>query len=234
MCIYIFDLPALGFFWILFFHSSIVGLVQEFRTGRTRAESHRDVKCIWKTEGDGWRDGQTTVLPGKRRGEERAGPPTLRSARRGAQGRCAADCRRLQLFCRHRFPHACDNIQVSGLGNTNPSPPLLLLLLLCPLFLPLNGKKGKIHRGETESFCPPLHIADIAEDEPDDGLMFFGGFVLYYFETCTTGRRSDGGALAPPLLIFHRLAASRTSFLPVLTFIYRGVCVITRSCPLPP
>lgn len=37
-------------------------------------------------------------------------------------GRCAADCKQSQLFNQCYFPLTCNNIQVSGLGNTNPSP----------------------------------------------------------------------------------------------------------------
>lgn len=37
-------------------------------------------------------------------------------------GICAADCKQSQLFNTFYFPLTCNNIQVSGLGNTNPCP----------------------------------------------------------------------------------------------------------------
>lgn len=49
--------------------------------------------------------------------------PSLWPADRHKRGRCAADCTRSQLFNQCYFPLTSNNIQVSGPGNTNPSPP---------------------------------------------------------------------------------------------------------------
>lgn len=102
--------------------------------------------------------------------EERAGRTPDPAEGRRAEGRCAADCRRLQLFRRHGFPHARDNIQVSGLGNTNPSPPHFLFLFLSSS---PNDKKGKFHQREMKSFRPATAHA---EDVPDCRSFLFGLF----------------------------------------------------------
>lgn len=48
--------------------------------------------------------------------------PSLWPTDRHKPGRCAADCMQSQLFNQCYFPLTRNNIQVSGPGNTNPSP----------------------------------------------------------------------------------------------------------------
>lgn len=73
--------------------------------------------------------------------------PSLWPADRHKRGRCAADCTRSQLFNQCYFPLTSNNIQVSGPGNTNPSPPK-------------DAKKGRILGPDTKSL-PAAHVEDL-------------------------------------------------------------------------
>lgn len=175
-------------------------------------QSHRDFK---KRLEDRWRDGQTTALPGKRRG--RAGPTTLRNAgepraavRQIAGGSsCSADIVSLTLVVIFRSASWETQIHLHPTSSRSSF-----------FSLPLpNDAKGNIYEQQTRSFCPPLHMRGTYLTN-----LFFFSLFFWHVHTWPAATSGRSGCSSPHPPSFLRVS----DFRPVLWLI-----LIYRPCRSP-